>query len=300
MFNRGKNQSIITSWVNLSGADFNSVLLNVVRERLQRQRPSAILQTFKQNRFVQPSRINPLALKTLELSCLQSVQSRGFIPIELSPVAPLGCCAVLAPVNQDNVVSAARGVEVLADATNVLALHLATEYQRNPTRFPSKYACTQRHVRAQAYKHPDFTAHFSVLALATAGQDTGHFAFEAEAVADHIVTHHQLSQTYFPTEKIAVKIWLRRQDKFFKSQIKQTLLTHLPDQDITWVDPAEPHNYYPQLQFKIFLRRTGQELDLADGGLVDWTQQLLNNRKQRLMISGLGLELLAKMRNNKG
>jgi hypothetical protein len=31
---------------------------------------------------------------------------------------------------------------------------------------------------------------------------------------------------------------------------------------------------------------------LIDGGLADWTQQLMNNRKERLMTSGLGSERL--------
>ena len=31
----------------------------------------------------------------------------------------------------------------------------------------------------------------------------------------------------------------------------------------------------------------------TDGGLTDWTAQLLNNRKERLAISGLGTERLA-------
>jgi hypothetical protein len=34
-------------------------------------------------------------------------------------------------------------------------------------------------------------------------------------------------------------------------------------------------------------------LELVDGGSTDWTQQLLGNRKERLLISGLGLERLA-------
>jgi len=32
---------------------------------------------------------------------------------------------------------------------------------------------------------------------------------------------------------------------------------------------------------------------VADGGHVDWTQQLVASRKERLMISGLGLDRLA-------
>jgi hypothetical protein len=59
-------------------------------------------------------------------------------------------------------------------------------------------------------------------------------------------------------------------------------------------EPAE-NSYYRGVQFKLYITVSGREGDIADGGLVDWTQQLLGNRKERLMISGYGLELLFKM-----
>ena len=37
----------------------------------------------------------------------------------------------------------------------------------------------------------------------------------------------------------------------------------------------------------------GERLELVDGGFTDWTQQLLGNRKERLLITGIGLERLA-------
>lgn len=36
----------------------------------------------------------------------------------------------------------------------------------------------------------------------------------------------------------------------------------------------------------------------ADGGYTDWTQRLSGNRKERFLISGLGLELLFKIISN--
>jgi hypothetical protein len=36
-------------------------------------------------------------------------------------------------------------------------------------------------------------------------------------------------------------------------------------------------------------------VDVGDGGAVDWTQQLLTNRKERLVTSGLGLERMAAL-----
>lgn len=42
----------------------------------------------------------------------------------------------------------------------------------------------------------------------------------------------------------------------------------------------------------------GEEQEIADGGWVDWTQKLLENRKERLLISGVGLEWLYQMKQD--
>jgi hypothetical protein len=78
--------------------------------------------------------------------------------------------------------------------------------------------------------------------------------------------------------------------------------------------------YYWRLQFKVVILRPsgnpdlttfkklsnlhpssaatfGHEIEIADGGFTDGTQRLSGNRKERLLISGMGLELLYKMRN---
>ena len=59
--------------------------------------------------------------------------------------------------------------------------------------------------------------------------------------------------------------------------------------------------YYRGLQFKIVIPNPGgnrtelPELEIADGGFTDWTQRLSHNAKERLLISGMGLELLYKL-----
>ncbi len=40
----------------------------------------------------------------------------------------------------------------------------------------------------------------------------------------------------------------------------------------------------------------GADRSIADGGTVDWTQRLLSDAKERLLVSGIGLELLAAAR----
>ena len=56
-----------------------------------------------------------------------------------------------------------------------------------------------------------------------------------------------------------------------------------------------PGEYYKLVQFKFFIVRNGQEINLSDGGFVDWTQKLIPNKKHRLIISGVGTELIHKM-----
>jgi hypothetical protein len=54
--------------------------------------------------------------------------------------------------------------------------------------------------------------------------------------------------------------------------------------------------YYPSLCFHIFMESSSGEIpELADGGAVDWTQRLLGNAKERLVISGIGSESVCSM-----
>ena len=49
--------------------------------------------------------------------------------------------------------------------------------------------------------------------------------------------------------------------------------------------------YYSGVRFQRYARDTaGTEYFLVDGGFTDWTRQLLSNRKERLLISGMGSE----------
>jgi hypothetical protein len=53
--------------------------------------------------------------------------------------------------------------------------------------------------------------------------------------------------------------------------------------------------YYSNLCFKIMARnKRGDVFPLVDGGMVDWTQKLLQSRKERSLASGFGTELLCQ------
>ncbi|HEV2483314.1 MAG TPA: hypothetical protein VGS79_26800 [Puia sp.] len=55
------------------------------------------------------------------------------------------------------------------------------------------------------------------------------------------------------------------------------------------------NDYYKGIQFKLYAHTEERVWEIADGGFVDWTQQLLGNRKERLLVSGFGLEWLYKI-----
>jgi hypothetical protein len=51
--------------------------------------------------------------------------------------------------------------------------------------------------------------------------------------------------------------------------------------------------YYTDLCFHIdAITSNGDRVQLADGGSVNWTQRILSNAKERLVISGIGTERL--------
>jgi hypothetical protein len=56
---------------------------------------------------------------------------------------------------------------------------------------------------------------------------------------------------------------------------------------------ASGRDYYADVCFHVYATTpAGRELELVDGGAVDWTQKLLGNAKERCIISGIGSERL--------
>jgi len=59
------------------------------------------------------------------------------------------------------------------------------------------------------------------------------------------------------------------------------------------LDRAAGMNYYTNACVKIWgINERGEQYPLMDGGFTDWTQKLLQTRKERLFVSGMGTELI--------
>ena len=282
----------------ITGSELQSLLLEVYRAKSRQMTPAKLLRQYQKNRFAKPLEEDPVPLMELEAELLKFLDKRGFVPIEFSPLAPLGTCSVLAPVDQNNVVSALRGTEVVSDITNLLALEIAVQKSHQPNR-ESRLCATHRLVRAQKFDIPGFTPHFKILSLATAGRNRGSFDFESEAIIEHIRLYQEILLGDFdiPTDQLEIQITLfpdRNQDSLERTFRTIVSATDIPVTTPVWVDPSD-HTYYQSIRFKIIWRTKGNEHQIVDGGLVDWTQKLLQNKKERLLISGIGTEYLLKI-----
>lgn len=288
----------------LSVSDLGSLLLAVFSRKTAQTSPAELLRSYRQNRFVQPATVEAIAFTELCLEWLKAAQIAGFQPLQLSPVCPLGTCSVVATAHQDKILTALRGTEVVADATNVLALESTDRRQKQgypPT--PLHFSAVHRHVRAQEVpKAPGFSAHFGVLCLTSAGRDTGSFDFETENLRRHIGFYKDVFEKKF--NFAPVKIRLKALDAADgENRLFHTVSSFLEKNEPDW--PLEvikskqsEQEYYRRLQFKVVIPVSGgREIEIADGGFTDWTQRLSGNRKERLLISGMGLELLYKLRN---
>ena len=279
----------------LSLSELNTFLLELFRRKAEHIKPAHLLRQFGENRFVTPASVDTLALRQTELDWLKYAQEQYFHPLTLSPLAPFGACSAIGHVDQNNVLSAVRGTEVVSDATNILALQIAQETKATRDKDAIfRYAATHRHVRGQAFDNPNFTAHFSIFCMASGGWDMGNYAFELGQLNEHLSIFLALLRRHFPEERLSIRFYRKKNAQIFFERMKEYKQGVWHSMPFEFQDDLE-HEYYGLIQFKVFLRLEDGEIDLADGGPVDWTQRLLSNKKHRLFISGIGLELVHKL-----
>jgi hypothetical protein len=288
----------------LSPTDLQSLLIEVYRQRAEALTPRGLLGQYQHNRFVQPAQASPLAQLAID-QLAYSLLPPGFEAIELSPVAPLGACSVVSTVSQNVTVPTIRNTEVCSDATNVLALECARRRRRLLSRNPQaadkvKLVASHRLLRAQRFEGPASFQHFRVFTLCTAGRDEGHFQFESDALVEHIDFYVRLlseaGELGYTIQDVRVSITAldERQIGALQADVINALFARHPDIHIGFDQGRQSgRGYYTDVCFAIRAASpAGDDLLLVDGGFTTWTQQLLSNRKERLMTSGLGSERL--------
>jgi hypothetical protein len=279
--------------IELSGSELSSVLIDAFAARAELVSPAAVMRSWLNDRFVQPCATSPRSFLLLDSAAFAAVES--FEAIELSPICPLATNTSVAPMSQKKVLSTIRSTEVVADSTNVMALLCAVRRRKlladNPKDSTTVKLCSShRLVRVQTFNFPGAMAHFRVFALCSAGRDRGGGSFEAEAMAEHIASLFRIFDHL--NEKVAeirdVKIDLYGEDEVLRKRVSEAILRAVPALKLENAGKRKG-NYYPTTSFKLKATNAkGEEHELADGGLTDWTQKLVGSVKERLMISGLG------------
>jgi hypothetical protein len=280
----------------LGGADLTTLLLEVFRLRAARLTPAGVLRRYLDDRFTAPAETPFWALRRAE-DLLLSAVGEDFELLTLAPVAPLGTHSVVGTVDQNKVISTVRGSEVAADATNGLALEAAARRQAalNGDRRSAdavRLAAIQRVVRGQQFTGAARFAHFSLLAVITAGRDTGNLAFERQHATEHLAL---LTGALRRAGASRVQIRLTLLDARLAPAAEE-VAESIRDAEVV-DDPGREagRGYYTGLCYRVLGGNAGELSELGDGGFVTWSQTLLGNRKERLLISGIGIDRVASL-----
>jgi len=282
----------------LSGADFTSLLLEVMRRRAAAVRPADLMQRYTANRFVAPATVSYRALRHVEDAILAACPTH-YETIALAPLVPFGTHSAIATVDQNKVVTTIRNTESAADPTNALALE-ASVRRAAALRIDAKsdavicLAASQRVVRAQHVVGPRNFAHFQLFGLVSAGRDRGGRAFESEAAVEHLLIHaHSLIALGAAQITVALTDFSGGGCRGISDAVRHVLAEVAP---VTCVDDPERaggRGYYQDFCFKVHARFAGTAFETSDGGIVDWTQRLVGSAKERCFISGIGIDRLA-------
>jgi hypothetical protein len=289
----------------LEPSDLQSLLLDVQRRSALARSAPGILAQYAESRFVRAAAVPPRQLAEWDRVAFASLPP-GFEALELSPVCPLGTSSVVAGVSQNWSVATVRNTEVVSDSTNVLALEAALRRRAllagaPRSSEPVHLAASQRLLRAQNYRSADLVPHFRLFALCSAGRDLGASRFEAEALAAHIGFHLSAARAFLgPSLRLRVSLTALGRGGEPVASVRQAIEDAAADRENVEVvldpDREAGRGYYSGLCFYI-LADSGAGVQLADGGVVDWTQRYLSNAKERLVISGIGSERLCQLRD---
>lgn len=280
----------------LPGADLTTVLLEVQRRRASRATPAEVMRRYATDRFTAPATVAFAAQRRAEDAMLAALPA-GFEVLTLAPVLPLGAISAVATVDPRNVIATVRGSEVAADPTNGLALEAAVRRRALAAEPRSagliRLAATQRVARAQHVSGPVSFAHFQLLGAVTAGRDTGGHAFERDSAATHLGFAAAGLRRLGASR---IRLELTCLDPAMSGVAAAVAAALAGAEGVEVADAPERSSgrgYYTGLCFKVQATFGGPELEVGDGGFTDWTAQLLGNRKERLLISGYGIDRIA-------
>jgi hypothetical protein len=278
----------------LSSADLTTLLLAVVRRRASALAAPPALARHRRDRFAQAGTTPFDALRRAEDTFVHTLRA-PWEWVVLSPVVPFGTHHVLGRVSQDWVVTTVRGSEVAGDPTVGLALEAADRRRTTEVRRSGKVqrlAAIQRVLRAQQYASDDAFSHFTLLGLVTAGRSVAGGSFDVEALREQLSVYVTVLRNLVDQVEIVLSVGRGERARRLVAVVREARATR---RVIVTEDPERLHRqrYYVRACFKVNVEVAGERFEVADGGFTDWTERLLDDRRERLLISGAGLDRLA-------
>ena len=294
---QSEDKDLLDKLISLSKSDLNSLLLRVFQIQASTIKPIDLLKAFEINRFSIPSEIDPIKYHELEVELLTLAKNFDIKSILLSPAALLSSCSAFSCVDQNNIVSATRGIEILSDPTNMLSIIIGSKLKNKEldNKTPLHFCTTTRVTRAALFPNTKrHFAHFGIFCIVSSGKDTGSYFCEKDLLMKQITYLKELLTEKYNAK---LKITLRKRsgysnnDVFFNNMV-ELIKIKFPDVAFSYELKHTDNNYYKGINYKIYMDMQGEMIEIGDGGFVDWIQQMTNNKKERCLICGIGLDRL--------
>lgn len=291
--NRNLDSLIVDHLKSMQGNRLTSLLLDTFAERSRSTNPGKVLEEWENGRFFRLAMTDIHSLRKTQ-SIIENISLQaGFEYVDLPPVAPFGSVSAVAPVSQNNILSSIRGTEVVSDTTNILALQAASIRKKNRNHKDSgmhtiRFSNSHRLVRAQPLPGPGYYAYFDIFSMISAHYRSGEDSPETELVK-HIRIYIDAIRQMLDDPRILVHFYGNNMDHDILGS--GSWISEGVSIDYSKERPSG-NNYYQSRSFHINLLVDGEETNLADGGEVDWLEKYLSDKKQGLIISGMGLSRL--------
>ena len=105
--------------------------------------------------------------------------------------------------------------------------------------------------------------------------DSGNFSFELNELDRHLSLTYEILLDYFKPKELALKFYLKKNSDRFASKLNENEGTYVwQDKGVKLIEDPD-HEYYRLVQFKVFVKIEEEEINIADGGFVDWTQKII-------------------------
>jgi len=277
----------------LAPTDLQSLLISVADARAARVRPSDLVARWRRDRFVQPSACDPRRVIAVEAR-LWELLPDAFVGIDLSPVAPLGSCAAVAPISESRIVTTMRLSEVVADSSNALAIEAAVRRLDQASDGQVHLAASHRQLRAQTFG-PGLSAHFRLFALVSSARGIGSAGTEVDLLRSHLAVWLAVLETLVPHREPQVELTVF-DHPVLATRLVDTVLAANPGDAVRLIeDPTRGRGrgYYTALAMRLTADRGA--LEIGDGGFVNWTAQLTGNAKERCLVSCIATERLTDL-----